>query len=250
MKNKFLITAPAIISAILLFTGLCFTSIIYAGETNSIGLEYVSSVDKNQQNTHSFSKGFEIDLTSEQIQEAIDYGKTITEDNYLDATEEWRKEIKSVAIAPGRNIGFIIINSSFRKLVIDSYSAFKKYQELSPKEIKKIIKTNKNEIFFIIYVYGDLPDFAKGYHVVLKCKNKVLQPSTKQNESWANYRGGDAPSYAAYSAGLYYGFLFREKDSKTKKEVMVFNPYDTIILTVIPPDGEESNTEIDLSAMR
>lgn len=191
----------------------------------------------------SLAWSFQIDLTSAQIQEAIDCGKINNGNEYTDVMKEWRVESNN------NKVGFIIVDSSFYYLASFSYLQSKKYQELLPKEIKELISRSKNEVFFNIYVYGNSIDFAEDYHVVLKYKDKIIQPKTKKNESYAS-TSGYWPNDPAYSAMLNYGFLFRKQDSKSKKETMIFNPDDTITLTIIPPNDNEINIEVDLSAMR
>lgn len=191
--------------------------------------------------TISFAFGFQIDLSTTQIQEAIEYGKTHKDDKITDLLKDWIVNID------GKQ-DYALVNSPFQLLTSESCKATREYKEVSSETIKGIISTTKNTLLLNIRVYGSSIDFAKNYHAVLKYKDKIVQPIYTNNPALAD-TSINWPEDPAYAATIAYGFAFR-KQQKTKKINTIFDPNDIITLTIIPPYEHEFNFVIDLSTMR
>lgn len=197
-----------------------------------------------------------VNLTPEQIQEAIAYGKSTKE---KELREEWRigmdlrngtlvtwefyiddliKKAMGQSSTLSRWISFVEVKTEFREIALQARKAFIQYRELSPAEIKEAIAKVQDKLIFDISTNTNILSFVKDYHAVIECKGKIIQPIYKNNdvESWATAWSPESPQYCAKCV---YAFPINEID-----------PDSQITLILIRPHEGEVHFPFDLSKMR
>lgn len=172
-----------------------------------------------------------VNLTKEQIDMAIAYGRTNKDADYLTFFKEWRVDLgygKGAArvITPFSKVAFEAKNSPFESI------------KITPDDIKTLLEELQDRLAFGVALYGDELDFAKNCHAVLKHHKKTQRPLEERHANLAETTQS-WPQSPAYRAICYYYFDLHQVD-----------PNETVTLVVSPPKGNPVEFTFDLSKMK
>jgi len=172
-----------------------------------------------------YSGGIKVDLTEEEVQEATNWGRK-------------NKDLPGMLLSfhqfgssgPYEERG--TITTKFSILAIFGSECAKSKTEVDRALIETIL--NYKLLGVTIHTLGDKIDFAKGYHIVLKQGEKVIQPVSVADISQANTTlyFPQSPSYVAEIGAL---FPQSAVDPKAKTTVILIK------------DRGESRFEVDFS---
>lgn len=172
-----------------------------------------------------------VNLTEEQAQEAIKYGKEKKDADYLEFFKEWRVDL-------GDGKGSARVITEFSKVAFEAKNLPFEYISPGKGDIEKIKEELRDRLAFGVALYGDTIDFAKDCHAVLRYKNNTLRPieerhaeTAETTQSW--------PKSPAYKAICYYYFDLHHVDPNAK-----------VVLEVSLPGRKKVEFPFDLSKMR
>jgi len=172
-----------------------------------------------------YSGGIKVNLTEEEIQEAINWGaeKKDSEHIFLSYSFGGRGY-------PPQEDG--MIHTKFFGLAYLGYRLARKHKSPEKAEIEAILHSYEEYFGIDISTYGDEIDFAKDYYIVLRQGIKIIEAVS--TDRWADTTDyfPESPSYKATVTSI---FPYSEIDPKGKT---------TIILV---KDREESRFEVDFS---
>jgi len=134
------------------------------------------------------------------------------------------------------NKTYFIISTPFGVLAVMTENKWRKYQELTKEEIEGYLRISEANLVIGVYFLGDKIDFAKDYHCVIKIGDKIIQPTTVENQ-YVSDKTDSWPSSPAYEALCVYCFPTDDI------------PRDAIIQVITIGDKEETFT-VDLSKIR
>ncbi len=171
-----------------------------------------------------------IDLSNDDIAEAIEYGKGSKRVTLTDFTKAWDVRL-------GRDIGWATLYTGFHNLAFKARKACIEHKELTQDEITHALEIGK-ELTFTATILGYSRDFAAEYHAMLKVGDKFIAPIfefapeiAETSEYW--------PDQPASIAGCVYKFPIEGVEE---------NALVTLILK--PFDGDVLEFPFDLSAMK
>lgn len=175
----------------------------------------------------AYSDGIKVNLTKQDIQEAIDLGV-----KYKDTYDE---NVRSLYQFGDRKYGKESgsIQTKFSLVAYVAYSAAKEYRNLERDKIEGGLPL-LTDFTISIYTYGDKIDFAKDYHMVIKQGEKVIQPVNVKTDKWgrATLAWPYSPKYSAFTQAR---FLYSEIDPHAKTTIILIK------------DLGESRFEVDFS---
>ncbi|GAX61686.1 hypothetical protein SCALIN_C27_0080 [Candidatus Scalindua japonica] len=167
-----------------------------------------------------------LDLTPEQINEAIEYGKKnklLSPTNFakpwvvhLDDKDDW-----ATLWTPYHNVAFKAKKATVEK------------RELSEGEILRALHF-KDSLTFVVSVFGEYMEFAKGYNAILYSEDKPIYPMFSYFPDYAE-PSRFYPEEPAFVAGCVYKF-----------PVENINQNSTLKLLITSPDGNELEFPFDL----
>jgi len=180
-----------------------------------------------------YNEGIKVNLTEEETREAIDWGI-----KNKDSPEVFLSSYEFGSQEAYEERGFIV--TKFRTLASLGYTSVKTKHKVDTAhiqpEVKKAIQTvlNTKVLVLDIITYGDEPDFAKDYHIVLKQGEKIIQPVglTAPQRADTTTRFPQSPSYKAWVEAQ---FPYSKLDPKGKTTVILIK------------DQGDSRFEVDFS---
>lgn len=119
------------------------------------------------------------DLSDEQMQEAIQYGRDNKDVDFVTFAEEW------VFVTPELP-GWGYLVTPFFLLADRARIRAMQYQILTDDD-KKIIEMSVHSLRFWFVVYGDTPTFGEDYYAVLLYKDSYVKPAHIKNEESAKW---------------------------------------------------------------
>lgn len=172
-----------------------------------------------------------IDLSEEDIQEAIQYGKDNQDTDYLEFFKDWRVDL-------GYGTGSARIVTVFSKIAFEAKSSPDEDVSVASEDIEKMREELKGKLAFGVALYGETRDFAQNADAVIIHEGETIQPmesrpavKAEPTHSWPN-----PPSYRAI---CYYYF-----------NVGNIDPNGIITLVVSIPDQKSVEFPFDLSRMK
>jgi len=195
-----------------------------------------------------YTDGVKVDLTEEDIKEAIDWGAKNKNSYGENASKVYRF---------GRPLSTWITNwVNFRQATKKKISAWSEYKESGSiftkfsllaalgasfaRENKRPERTYINEILNMktmavtIWAYGDKRRFAKNYQIVLKQGDKVIQPVEAEADQLA-CKTAFFPKSPSFSARVNAKFLYSDINTRAKTAIILIK------------DRGESRFECDFS---
>lgn len=169
-------------------------------------------------------------LTTEQIQEAIDYGQKNKNLDIAAFSRPW-----TISLEKGK--GFATLFTPYHNVAYKARKCAVERREFTNKELMEALQIS-DTLTFSVTVYGDEYDFVLRYSGVLYQSDLVVQPEFEfipeiadASEFWP-----DSPSHSARLV-----FKFPVKDIALDKH---------IAFVTIAPGGEETPFDFDLSKMK
>lgn len=169
-------------------------------------------------------------LTSEQIQEAIEYGQKNKATDMSVFSRPW-----IVSLEKGK--GSATLFTPFHNIAYKARKSAVERREFTNKDILQALEIG-DALNFSVTVYGDEYDFAMHYSAQLYQKDAIIQPDfefmpeiAEASEFWP-----DSPSHVAR---LVFKFPVKDIDLNT-----------LVTLVVVAPGGEETSFAFDLSKMK
>jgi len=172
-----------------------------------------------------YTDGIKVDLTEEEIKEAIDWGAK-NKDSFWKVIKPYLFGKWGISEEFG-----VILTKSFYLASLGARSA-RNYK--SPEESDIGVVLIDDTLHVMINTYGNEPEFYKGYQIVLKQGERVIHPVKIESRKQAGPTVGflNTPYYRGDVTGL---FRYSEIDFRAKT---------TIILV---KDEGESRFEVDFS---
>lgn len=169
-------------------------------------------------------------LTTEQIQEAIEYGQKNKNMDMAAFSRPW-------TISKEKGKGSATLFTPYHNIAYKSRKSAVERREFTNKDIQQALEI-ADTFTFSVTVYGDDYNFSKYYSAKLYYKDEVVQPEYEFAPELA-----DASEFWPYppyhSARLVFKFPTQDIDLDA-----------LITLAVIAPGGEETPFDFDLSKMK
>ncbi|HHT9120698.1 MAG TPA: hypothetical protein ACFYD3_09210, partial [Candidatus Hypogeohydataceae bacterium YC41] len=170
------------------------------------------------------------DLTLQQLQEAIEYGKKGKDTTMADFAKEWTVNL-------GEKVGWATLYTRFQSLAYRARKAAVENRELTDKEIKTALETGETLTFSITILCDDLY-FTRLRPATLRQGETAVTPSFEFIPKLAE-TSNFYPESPAYMASCVYKF-----------PIKTLNTDASVTLVVVTPEGEERLFLFDLSRMR
>ncbi|MFQ5962697.1 MAG: hypothetical protein ACE5KZ_00250 [Candidatus Scalinduaceae bacterium] len=169
-------------------------------------------------------------LTSSQMNEAIEYGKK----NRRTSLKEF---IKPWVVYLGEKTGWGTLYTAYHNVAFKARKAAIERRELSQGEILRALRI-KESMTFTVSVFGDYMEFARGYNAILYSKDKTIYPVYAYLPDHAE-PSAFYPDSPLYVAGCVYKFPIKDID-----------PNSEATLLVTSPEGERFKFVFELAKMK
>ena len=179
----------------------------------------------------SQAESVQMNLSQEDITEAIEYGHAGRELSHPELLRNWRIDL-------GYGVGSATLVTPFASIVVLAKEKAKRFLEPTESEIKKTLEDNKNQLVFGCALYGDTAWFADKYRAYLIYKDKKYEPSEKEVPTDASYTRS-YPDPPRYWALCFYKF-----------KIAGLNPNAKVTLVLKKPDGQELKFPFNMAKLR
>ncbi|MCM8786353.1 MAG: hypothetical protein NC827_06320 [Candidatus Omnitrophica bacterium] len=156
-------------------------------------------------------------LSSEQINEAINYGKENVSLTFTEFTEKW-----SVGYEYEYGKGRATLITPFLRVALISKIAAEKHQKVNMKIINMALKEFSDKIYFKVALFGNYATFGRTARLYLEYNNKKIQPISYYMSPYSQF----TRDYYHISEGeVKFSNKGIPKDAKVKL-VVIFKPYE------------------------
>lgn len=160
-----------------------------------------------------YSDGIKLDLTQEEVKEAIALGKQGKE-SLQDLLKPYLFRGEQTIYRDYKDGGHVV--TKFVELAALSCELARKYKSPTQEDIDEILKNQTLTI--LVNTFGSAKDFTRDYHVVLKQGDKVIQPAgIVRKEAKTPYP--PESDYPSMEATLFTRFPYSEIDLKGKATI-------------------------------
>ncbi len=170
------------------------------------------------------------DLSSNQINEAIEYGKNNRRASIKDFVKPWVVQL-------GAKTGWATLYTPYHNVAFKAKKAAVERRELTQGEILKALRI-KESLTLTVSVFGDYMQFARGYNAILFHGEKAIYPIFTYFPEYAE-PSEFYPESPVYVAGCVFKFPTEEID-----------PDSVVTLLVTSPEGEVFKFTFDLSKIK
>ena len=167
-----------------------------------------------------------LNLTPNQINEAIEYGKENKRLSPTNFAAPWVTHLDEKS-------GWATLWTPYHNIAFKAKKAAVERHELSEGEILRALHF-KESLTFVVSVFGENMEFAKGYNAILYSEDKPIYPMYSYFPDYAE-PSRFYPEEPAYVAGCVYKF-----------PVENINQASTLILLITSPEGQELEFPFDL----
>jgi len=167
-----------------------------------------------------------LNLTPNQINEAIEYGKKNKRLSPTNFAKPWVVHLDEKS-------GWATLWTPYHNVAFKAKKATVERRELSDGEILRALHF-KESLTFVVSVFGEYMEFAKGYNAILYSEDKPIYPMYSFLPDFAE-PSRFYPEEPAYVAGCVYKF-----------PVENINQNSTLKLLVTSPEGKELEFPFDL----
>lgn len=171
-----------------------------------------------------------LNISGDDVNKAIEYGKKNKRMSLGDFTKEWTVNL-------GREIGWATLYTGFHNVAFYARKADIEHKELTTEEINKALEISK-DLTFTVSILGNNMDFAQEYHVMLKLDKTFIAPTfefipenAEPSEFW--------PALPDNIAGCVFKFPLEGID-----------PNSLVTLILKPFDGDVLQFPFDLSKIK
>ncbi|MCM8771669.1 MAG: hypothetical protein NC922_01125 [Candidatus Omnitrophica bacterium] len=156
-------------------------------------------------------------LSPQEIEEAINYGRTKANLTFTEFTEKW-----TIDYGYEQGKGKVTLITPFLRIALLSKNATEKRQKIDMKVINLALKDIADKIVFKVTLYGDYPTFGRTAKFYLEYNNKKIQPLSAFMSPYSQF----ARDYTHISEGeVKFSNQGIPKTAKVKLFV-VFIPYE------------------------
>lgn len=167
-----------------------------------------------------------LNLTPNQINEAIEYGKKNKLLSPTNFAAPW-------AVHLDEKNGWATLWTPYHNIAFKAKKATVERRELSEGEILRALYI-KESLTFVVSVFGEYMEFAKGYNAILYSEDKPIYPMYSFLPDYAE-PSSFYPENPAYVAGCVYKFPAEN-----------INKNSTLRLLITSPEGKELEFPFDL----
>ncbi|TLD40728.1 MAG: hypothetical protein JETT_3021 [Candidatus Jettenia ecosi] len=158
-------------------------------------------------------------LSSEQIRQAIEYGKKNKDADPVSFLDEW------IRVSDSDNVyEWAGLHTKFSTLAYEAKKASQASKNLTEEQISQLLSEKEDILSFIVILYGNSYDFAQDYHAVLLYKNKPIQPVLEQNNSRGTASNLEFKRSIAYRAECRYEFPNYYVEPDAEVTLVILNP--------------------------
>ncbi len=156
-----------------------------------------------------------LNLTSNQINEAIKYGQTNRLASPKDFAEPWvvRLDEKS---------GWAALWTPYHNVAFKAKKAAVERRELSQREILRALHI-KESLTFVVSVFGEYMEFARGYNAILYSEGKTVHPIYSYFPDFAE-PSSFYPEEPAFVAGCVYKFSIEDINQNSEARLLITSP--------------------------
>jgi hypothetical protein len=167
-----------------------------------------------------------LNLTPGQVNEAIEYAKKNKRLSPTNFAKPWVTNL-------GEKSGWATLWTPYHNVAFKAKKAAVEKRELSEGEILRALHF-KESLTFVVSIFGNYMQFAKGYNAILYCEDKPVYPMYTFFPDYAE-PSSFYPEEPAYVAGCVYKF-----------PVDNINQNSTLKLLISSPEGDELEFPFDL----
>ncbi len=171
-----------------------------------------------------------LELTPGQIDEAVEYGKKNKLLSPTNFAKPW-------VVRLGEKSGWATLWTPYHNVAFKAKKAAVERRELSESEIIRALYF-KESLTFVVSVFGEHMEFAKGYNAILYSEDKPIYPMSAYFPDYAE-PSRFYPQKPAYVAGCVYKF-----------PVENINWNATLKLFITSPEGDELEFPFDLAKIK
>lgn len=172
-----------------------------------------------------------VNLTEEDVQQAVKYGSDNKDAGYLEFFKDWRTDL-------GYGTGSARVITPFSKIAFEAKHAASEGKRIESDDVKKILEESRGKLTFGVSLYGETRDFGQNAAAVLSQAGKSIEPvdsrpamKAEPTHSW--------PNPPAYRAICYYDF-----------DINKIDPNGAVTLVVSITEQGDIKFQFDLSAMK
>jgi len=156
-----------------------------------------------------------VDLTSNQINEAIKYGQT----NKLASPKNFAKPW---IVRLDEKSGWATLWTPFHNVAFKAKKAAVERRELSQREILRALHI-KESLTFVVSVFGEYMEFARGFNAILYAEGKAVYPIYTYFPEFAE-PSSFYPEEPAFVAGCVYKFSIEDINQNSEAKLLVTSP--------------------------
>jgi len=165
--------------------------------------------------TYNTAYCMSLNLTSDQINEAIKYGQTNRLASPKDFAMPWVVRLDEKA-------GWATLWTPYHNVAFKAKKAAVERRELSQREILKALHI-KESLTFVVSVFGEYMEFAKGYNAILYAEGKAVYPIYSYFPDFAE-PSSFYPEEPAFVAGCVYKFSIEDINQNSEARLLVTSP--------------------------
>lgn len=156
-----------------------------------------------------------INLAVEQINEAVEYGKTNRRASLKDFAEPWVARLDEKS-------GWATLWTPYHNVAFKAKKAAVERRTLSQREILRALHI-KDSLTFVVSVFGEYMEFARGYNAILYSGEKAIYPDYSYFPEYAE-PSSFYPEEPAFVAGCVYKFPIEDIDQNSEVRLLVTSP--------------------------
>ncbi len=154
-------------------------------------------------------------LTSNQINEAVKYGQTNKMASPKDFAEPW-------VVRLDEKNGWATLWTPYHNVAFKAKKAAVERRELSQREILRALHI-KESLTFVVSVFGEYMEFARGYNAILYAEGKTAYPIYSYFPEFAE-PSSFYPEEPAFVAGCVYKFSIEDINQNSEARLLITSP--------------------------
>ncbi|MFQ5687787.1 MAG: hypothetical protein ACE5GV_14130 [Candidatus Scalindua sp.] len=165
--------------------------------------------------THKTAYCMSVNLTVDQINEAIKYGHANKRTSPRDFAKPWVAHLD-------KRSGWATLWTPYHNVAFKAKKAAVERRELSQREILRALHI-KESLTFVVSVFGEYMEFARGYNAILYSDGKAVYPIFSYFPDFAE-PSSFYPEEPAYVAGCVYKFPIEDINQNSEARLLITSP--------------------------
>ena len=165
--------------------------------------------------TYNTAYCMSFNLTSNQINEAVKYGQTNKMASPKDFAEPW-------VVRLDEKNGWATLWTPYHNVAFKAKKAAVERRELSQREILRALHI-KESLTFVVSVFGEYMEFARGYNAILYAEGKTAYPIYSYFPEFAE-PSSFYPEEPAFVAGCVYKFSIEDINQNSEARLLITSP--------------------------